>query len=149
MQNSLGNTDIGGLSPARVLIILSYCLRYPALCFPPLPRPPRKPSENVQEFSDGVPKAPDRYAKPTPKRPSKTRRGQWTCVAVACCREDIPGNCPVEPKQKCKQGTWTDKDRNEAENKAERLAKTRAACQVRHPSITCWHPSEPIWHRGG
>jgi hypothetical protein len=92
------------------------------------------------------------YPKRPPKKsPTKPRRdkGKWRCSAVACCNDNIPGNCPTDPKQWCKQGIWADKTKGSAIRVSEGIAKARLGCQAKHVVITCTGPKGETWQRGG
>lgn len=86
--------------------------------------------------------------KKTPIKPDK-KEGVWNCAVVACCNDNIPGNCPDDPDQQCKQAVWRDKDRAKAINIAEGLAKQRLACQAKHVTVRCTGPKGEDYQRGG
>ncbi len=48
-----------------------------------------------------------------------------------------------------KQAVWRDKDRNTAIKTAEALAKSRLACQAKHPTVRCTGPKGQKYQRGG
>ncbi len=102
-------------------------------------RPPSKPtaSDDLLSNSRGSPIKPDR------------RSGMWNCAVVACCNDNIPGNCSSDPKQRCKQAVWRDRTRSVAINIAENTAKVRLGCQAKHVSVRCTGPKGQNYHRGG
>ena len=95
-----------------------------------------------------VKRIPKKSPKKSPTKPDK-KKGVWNCAVVACCNDNIPGNCPPDPKDHCKQGVWRDKNRATAINKAESLAKTRLGCQAKHVTVRCTGPKGENYQRGG
>jgi RHS repeat-associated protein len=91
---------------------------------------------------------PRRTPKRSPIKPRKDK-GKWRCAVVACCNDNIPGNCPEDPKQWCKQAVWSDKSRPIAINTAEGIAKARLGCQAKHVTVKCTGPKGETYTRGG
>ncbi|MEO0439075.1 MAG: RHS repeat-associated core domain-containing protein, partial [Pseudomonadota bacterium] len=84
----------------------------------------------------------------SPIKPDR-RKGVWSCAVVACCNDNIPGNCPEDPKQWCKQAVWRHANRTAAIKAAERLAKQRLGCQAKHVTVRCTGPKNQDYQRGG
>lgn len=79
------------------------------------------------------------------QRPDK-KPGKWVCKCRADCDDRVPGNCPKDPKQQFKFGTWTDNDKWVARTEACRLAIERLACKVtHHPQVKCIGPHGEHW----
>lgn len=79
------------------------------------------------------------------QRPEK-KPGKWVCQCRADCDDRVPGNCPKDPKQRFKFGTWWDNDRWVARTEACRLAIHRLACEViHHPQVKCIGPNGEHW----
>lgn len=79
------------------------------------------------------------------QRPER-RRGVWTCKCRADCDDRVPGNCPKDPKQRFKFGTWSDISPQVAQAEACRLAIHRLACGVtHHPQVKCIGPNGEHW----
>jgi RHS repeat-associated protein len=95
-----------------------------------------------------VKRLPKKSPKKSPIKPDKFA-GMWNCAVVACCNDNIPGNCPEDPTQWCKQAVWRDKVRATAINLAETLAKQRLGCQAKHVTVRCTGPRGEPYHRGG
>ncbi len=105
----------------------------------------------VQVIKIIVKKTLKRKAKSPRKSPTKPdrRKGVWNCAVVACCNDNIPGNCPDDPSQHCKQAVWRDINRATAIRKAEALAKKRLGCQTKHVTVRCTGPKGEPYSRGG
>ncbi len=86
--------------------------------------------------------------KKSPIKPRKDK-GKWRCAVVACCNDNIPGNCPKDPKQWCKQAVWSSWNRPLAINTAEKIAKIRFGCQAKHVTVKCTGPKGQKYTRGG
>ncbi|WP_018274931.1 RHS repeat-associated core domain-containing protein [Teredinibacter turnerae] len=94
------------------------------------------------------PKPPKPSPKKSPIKPDK-RKGLWACAVVACCNDNIPGNCPTDHTQQCKQAVWASYSRNDAIKSAESIAKIRLGCQAKHVTVRCTGPKGENYHRGG
>ena len=72
--------------------------------------------------------------------PPDKNSGQWTCKARADCNDNIPGNCPQDPKQRVAFGGGTANDQGTARNIAKSNATSNLACQPKHVSCKCTGP---------
>ncbi len=77
-------------------------------------------------------------------RPEK-RPGVWVCKCRADCDDNKPGNCPRDPKERFKFGTWSDTSRSVAHTEACRLAIHRLGCKPKHPQVKCIGPNGQHW----
>jgi len=66
----------------------------------------------------------------------------WTCTCRADCDDTKPGNCPKDPKQRFKFGTWSDTSPSVAIKESCRLATHRLACgKPKHVQFKCTGPN--------
>lgn len=127
--------------------IYSYALQNPINYIDPEGLNPLSLITTVGRVAIGAAGAGTRIKK-TPIKPRKDR-GKWRCAVVSCCNDNIPGNCPNDPKQQCKQAVWSDGNRSKAINSAERLSKQRLGCQPKHVTVRCTGPKGEDYQRGG
>jgi RHS repeat-associated protein len=66
--------------------------------------------------------------------------GLWSCKARADCNDNIPGNCPENPKQRFAFGGGTASDLGSARNIAKSNATSNLQCQPKHVSCKCTGP---------
>jgi len=71
--------------------------------------------------------------------PEKTA-GKWSCKARADCNDNIPGNCPDNPKHKFAFGGGIANDQGTARNIAKSNATSNLQCQPKHVSCKCTGP---------
>jgi len=77
-------------------------------------------------------------------RPDK-KAGKWVCTCRADCDDRMPGNCPKDPKQHFKFGTWSDPVFHVAFTEAKRLAVERLGCKPKHVQCKCIGPNGQPW----
>ncbi|MEQ1710704.1 MAG: RHS repeat-associated core domain-containing protein [Hyphomicrobium sp.] len=73
--------------------------------------------------------------------------GKWVCRARADCNDNIPGNCPTEPKKRFAFGGGVANSLGEARNIAKSNATHNLKCQPKHVSCRCVGPGNP--YNGG
>jgi len=66
--------------------------------------------------------------------------GKWVSKARADCNDNIPGNCPDDPKRRFAFGGGVDRDFGVARNIAKSNATHNLACQPKHVSCKCTGP---------
>lgn len=66
--------------------------------------------------------------------------GQWVCKARADCNDNIPGNCPENPRKRFAFGGGAARDLGTARNTAKANATVNLACQPKHVSCKCTGP---------
>ena len=71
--------------------------------------------------------------------PDKTP-GQWSCKARADCNDNIPGNCPEDPKKRFAFGGGIANDLGSSRNAAKSNATSNLQCQPKHVSCKCTGP---------
>lgn len=64
----------------------------------------------------------------------------WSCRARADCNDNIPGNCPEDPKQRFAFGTGIASSLGTARNIAKANATANLQCQPKHVSCKCTGP---------
>jgi uncharacterized protein RhaS with RHS repeats len=79
--------------------------------------------------------------------PEKTP-GKWTCKARADCNDNIPGNCPEDPKRRQAFGGGVASDLGTARNIAKSNATSNLQCQPKHVSCKCTGPKGEQYSRG-
>jgi RHS repeat-associated protein len=66
--------------------------------------------------------------------------GKWVCKARADCNDNIPGNCPPNPKHRFAFGGGVANDLGTARNIAKGNATSNLMCQPKHVSCKCTGP---------
>jgi RHS repeat-associated protein len=66
--------------------------------------------------------------------------GQWSCKARADCNDNIPGNCPDDPKRRFAFGGGDASDLGTTRNIAKANATSNLQCQPKHVSCKCTGP---------
>lgn len=69
------------------------------------------------------------------------KSGKWVCKARADCNDNIPGNCPEDPKRKFAFGGGEANDIGTARNIAKGNATSNLQCQPKHVSCKCTGPT--------
>jgi RHS repeat-associated protein len=85
----------------------------------------------------------DRGERSDPDRsiwPPERMSGFWNCKARADCNDNIPGNCPDDPKQRFAFGGGSASDLGTARNIAKANATSNLQCQPKHVSCKCTGP---------
>jgi hypothetical protein len=72
--------------------------------------------------------------------PEKQRQG-WTCTCRADCNDNIPNNCPDDPKKRFAFGTATASNFASAVKEGKRTATQSLACQPKHVPCNCTGPN--------
>jgi RHS repeat-associated protein len=89
------------------------------------------------------PREPDRQIWPPDEK-----KGFWSCKARADCNDNIPGNCPDEPKRRFAFGGGVAKNLGEARNIAKSNATHNLSCQPKHVSCVCVGPKGEPYNGG-
>ena len=72
--------------------------------------------------------------------PPERQPGLWSCKARADCNDNIPGNCPDDPKHRFAFGGGSASDLGTARNIAKANATSNLQCQPKHVSCKCTGP---------
>lgn len=75
--------------------------------------------------------------------------GKWSCKARADCNDNIPGNCPDDPKQRFSFGGGVANVLGTARNIAKANATSNLQCQPKHVSCKCTDPKGSHAYSGG
>jgi hypothetical protein len=74
--------------------------------------------------------------------------GLWVCKARADCNDNIPNNCPEDPRHRQAYGGGVAKDQGTARNIAKSNATSNLKCQPKHVPCKCTGPKGEIYSGG-